>query len=331
MPNRKQSEEPTMVLRGWQGVTVAIPEEWNIGAISGDNTAGYARWDDDEMPRLEIKWASEKGFVDLNSVIDKYLKDLQKGRKKKDPEIHIERDIKLPGKSKRKKAGVKCFHWKGGVEGYGAAWICKECGRTMIAQVMVPPGQDEEEARDLAGSIMLGIEDHPRDGWVLWSAYGMDCWIPEDFKLSGQRLMAGLIEFSFEKETETIKVARWGMANVALKRKSLKEWTGGEMAKDFRKHAADAEESEVKGHEALDISGSNIAGVQLLHRFYFHCTGKLFADHFLAKAWHCEPTNSIHYVETYLDRENVGLVDEIVGRVECHPGCNDGAEGNEPS
>jgi len=318
-----------MVLSGWQGITVETPPNWNIGAISGDASGGYVRYDDDEMPRLEIKWSSDKGFVDLNTVIDKYLKDLQKNRKKKAPKVEVDRDVKLISKRKRKKGGLKCFHWQAENEGYGAAWTCRDCSRTVIAQVMAPVGQAPEEARELAGNVLLSIDDHPTDGWVLWSAYGFSCYAPEDFKVSGQKLMAGLIELEFEKDTEKIKMARWGMANVALKKKTLEQWIGGEAAKELRKHKADREQTSILGHDGLTIEGSNIGGLQLLHRFYLHCTDKPYADRLIARAWHCEETNRIYYVETYVDRANVGLADELVARIECHPGVHNGARDDE--
>jgi len=323
MAQQQEPDAPGIVEAGWQGITVRIPQDWNIGAISGDATAGYVRWDDDDMPRLEVKWASEKGFVDLNAVIDKYLRDIQKGRKKQAPEIEITRDVKLTGRGKRKKSGAKCFHWKAELEGYGAAWVCKDCGRTVIAQLMMPPGQTGAQAEAFAGAVLMGIDDHPNGGWTLWSAYGLDVRVPEEFSLSGQKLMAGLIELEFAKETEQIKVARWGMASVALKRKSLKDWVGSQLGKELRKHGATGDEGTVKGHEGLLLEGSNVGGVQLLQRFIAHCREQLYADRLIARAWHCEPMNDIYYVQTFVDRKNVELVDEIVARIQCHPGVGD--------
>ncbi len=326
MPRHAPPPQPELVAVGWQGVTLAIPADWNVGALSGDTRAGYVRFDDDTMPRLEVKWASEAGFVDVNAVVDKYLKDLQKGRKKDAPPVAVDPDARLLSKRKRRKPGLKSFHWHAEVEGYGAAWACKDCGRTMIAQVMFPPGGDAEIEQELAASILLDIEDHPAGDWVLWSAYGFSCWAPTSFAHAGQRLMAGLIEFEFTNDTEHIKVARWGMANVALKKKTLQEWVGNEMAKTLRKYGAVPEPHEIKGHEGLAITGDTITVIQQFQRFYQHCVGKLYADQLIARAWHCPETNKLVYVETFVDRQNRGLADELVARIECHPGSAEGAQ-----
>jgi hypothetical protein len=318
---RANRYEPNYVIAGWQGVTVEIPDDWNIGAISGDAKQGYVRFDDDTQARLEIKWATEQGFVDLDKVVRSYFADIEKARKKaKQPEIKLDPDIKLMSRRRRRKSALRCFHWKGEVEAYGAAWLCKDCGRTMIAQVTVPADMDAADAQEFAAAVLLSITDHPTDGWALWAAYGFACWIPAEFHLTTQKLMAGLIELEFALDTERIKVARWGMAGIALKKKNLHDWVGEQMAKTFRKHeAAEPEQVELHGHEGFATVGTS--GLSLPHRiqcFVSHCTGKVYADRFLARTWHCPDTNRIFYVEAFLDRDHVGLVDEMVERIQCH-------------
>jgi hypothetical protein len=317
--SRPPSLSHNLALAGWQGLTVEIPDGWEIAAITNEPQGGYIRWDDGNMPRLEIKWSQQSGYVDLNRVIDKYLADIEKQQKKSGAELRIEREVSLISKRKRKRAGVKCFRWTGGTVAHGAAWVCKDCGRTILAQVHTPLDERPESAQELAAAVLHSITDHPADGWSLWSAYGLACWTPEDFSISSQKLMAGLIEFELERKTERIKVARWGMAKLALKGRPLQEWLGSELAKQFRKHAVEEpEEIEIKGHEGLSITGGNLVGAQKLQRFWEHCRGRLYADRFAARAWHCPDSNKLLYVEIFVDRDNAGLVDEIVARMECH-------------
>lgn len=317
---------PKLVLAGWQGLTAEIPEDWQIGAISGDVKQGYVRYDDGHMPRLELKWATDSGFVDIEKVISKYLGDLQKGRKKGAADIRVEKDTKLLSRRKRKKGSLRCFRWsiEGESEGYGAAWVCTDCGRTVIAQVTMPAGGNADEDEELASGILLSINDHPLEGWTYWSAYGFGAWIPEEFKLSGQKLMAGLIQFELEADTEKLKIARWSMANMALRKKSLKEFIGFEGAKTFRKYSVGLEEGEIKGHPGLMLTGTGPNGLPKLQSFVAHCRGKLYADRFVARAWHCEPGNKIIYVESFVDRSHTNLADEICDRIECHPSGDGG-------
>jgi hypothetical protein len=316
----KPPSSPTnLTLAGWHGITAEVPEGWELAAITTETDGGYIRYDDESMPRLEIKWSKQSGFVDLNRVLDKYLADIEKQRKKAGGELVIERDITLLSKGKRKRSSLTCFRWTADTVAHGAAWVCKDCGRTMLTQVHSPLDENPKTAQELAASVLLSITDHPTDGWTLWSAYGLACRVPEDFTIHGQKLMAGLIEFEFERKTERIKVSRWGMAKLALRGRPLQEWLGAEMAKTLRKQEAAPQDATIKGHEGLEITGGNLAGAHKLQRFWEHCRGRLYADRFVARAWHCPEANKLVYVETFVDRENAGLADEIVERIECHP------------
>jgi len=101
---------------GWQGFTFMLPEDWNIGAIGGDRNEGYLRFEDGDMPRLEIKWADAgTTFVDLNRVIDKYLRDMAKDKKSR---VEVSRDVQLV--SKRKLRARKAANFLPGKEKHRA-------------------------------------------------------------------------------------------------------------------------------------------------------------------------------------------------------------------
>ena len=69
---------------GWAGITLSIPDSWEIAGISGDQKAGYLRLDDENMPRLELKWSeSKRKKNDLHAVLDEYFKLVRKSYSKK--------------------------------------------------------------------------------------------------------------------------------------------------------------------------------------------------------------------------------------------------------
>ena len=59
MSNLLQSKWHTV---GWQGISLHVPEEWNIGGIGGTRDDGYLRLQDADLARVEIKWAQAEGF-----------------------------------------------------------------------------------------------------------------------------------------------------------------------------------------------------------------------------------------------------------------------------
>lgn len=308
----------------WQGITMKVPEDWNIGAIGGGREEGYLRIDSSEMPRVEIKWASSKGFTDVETIVDKYLNDLQKKRKRGEPEIQVQRDIDLVSKRRMRKKSLACFSWKAESQGYGAAWYCEQCERSMIAQVMAP---GNERVKELATEIIGGIEDHPRGGWTTWAVYGMQMQAPEDFQLTGQKLMAGLIEFSFEREGEEIVAARWGMANVALRHKSLEEWARAELADRHKGIKLEFEPTEFRGHPALAVSGAHTNVLMRARRFIMHCVRKSLPEFVCGLVWHCEPTNRLYYVGGLFDEHHVELRDELAERMICHTAATGKGQG----
>ena len=308
-----QLNTDTWVRAGWQGLSFTIPEDWNIGAIGGEKNEGYLRFDDPDMPRLEIKWAEAgSGAISIESLVDKYVKDLTKGKKKNTTEVT--RDCKLVSKRKLKgKKGLECFSWTADSQGFGAAWYCPDCHRTIILQVMGPLDQPVQQ---IAEEIIPSVEDHPGE-WTYWATYGFEAQTPSDWKLAGQKLMAGLIELDLTREGEKLHVARWGMANVALRHTSLEEWGQKELSKRLKKYTTDYTVTEFRGHENILIEGRSNLPQEKIQAFYEHVRGKDFADRVRAHLWVCPESNKIYYVEGIMDREHLDEVEAVRERMPC--------------
>ncbi len=307
-------QNPRWTRVGWQGFTLMLPEDWNIGAIGGERNEGYLRFDDGDMPRLEIKWADAGStFVDLNRVIDKYLRDMAKDKKSR---VEVSRDVQLASKRKlRGKKSGQFFAWKGETQGFGAAWFCPACNKTVIMQVL---GRLDEPVQEIAEQIITQVEDHPAGDWILWSAYGFDFYSPKDFMLAGQKLMAGLIEITLQAHGEQLQAARWGMANVILRRRSLAEWSQRELAKRFKRFTVDFTETQFKEHEALRIEGRTALPQEKIKSFIEHVRGKPYPDRLQAILWHCPESNKLFYVEGIVDREHREFIFEVAQRIQCH-------------
>jgi len=314
MPAKREKPTKTTVV-GWQGYTVTVPEDWTIGAIGGDHLEGYLRLDDTDMPRCEIKWFGERGPVNISDAIDKYLTDLQKKRRRRSPEVRVKRDTRLLGRRRGGRSQLECFSWESDRKGRGAGWQCAKCRRTTIVQVL---GAVDEELDDLATEVILSITDHPQDGWVTWSTYGLRCEIPEDFRLSGQKLMAGLLELNFGMETEQISVMRWGMTDVLLSREGLPEWSRRELSPRLKQWATTYEETEFRGHPAVAVVGEPSPLPLRVRTFVSHCLRKPYGSNARAVVWHCEEAKKVYYVECIVDDSRLDLLDEVCERIPCH-------------
>lgn len=319
----------TWQLRGWQGIVVTVPPEWDVAAISGDRQQGYMRLDDlENMPRLEIKWQEAQGFVDVPGVVDKYLSELQRKRKRGEPEIEVDRDCAVVSKRQmRHKRDLTCFGWRGETQGYGAGWYCEDCKRVMVVQVL---SRLDEDGLRLASEVIGQMIDHPHEGWITWSTYGLQLRAPERFELADQKLMAGLIEMRFADNGEEIAATRRGMANVALKGGSLLGWAQREVGQYHKGVKLDFEETQFRGHPAVEVTGRFSNPLRHVQSFFMHVAGKPYPEAVRGWVWYCEAENRIYYAGVLVDEDHLELAEQVAQSVLC-PECDAApSSGEEP-
>ena len=316
-------ETDEWTIRAWEGVLLHVPRDWDIAAISGDRNQGYMRLDDtDNMPRVEVKWQKASGFVNIEGVVDSYLKDLKKKKKKGEPDIQTNRDCAVVSKRQMRKTDLNCFAWEAEMEGRGAAWYCEDCERVMVIQVMTSP---EENGDEIARKVIGEMEDHPREGWIVWSTYGLQMEVPERFELANQQLMAGLIELQFANRGEQIVGARWGMANVALRNRDLEQWATSEI-RDYHKNIKlEFEEGTFRGHPAVKVSGYFSNPLKHIQSFVMHVAGRPYPEAVKGWVWHCENENRIYYAGALLDEDHMEIIERVANGVACPDPDEDGA------
>jgi hypothetical protein len=303
-----EPENPAYTLVGWQGITAQVPGAWNIGAIGGDRKAGYLRVDGPEMPRLEVKWSDAS--VDIERALDKYLKQLGKGRRGR---ITVERGIRVISRRARPDKRLSGFSWRGPQQAFGVIWRCQVCKRTVIAQVL---GRNDEDLAPLAREILGSLEDHPRDDSDVWAVYDLVCRVPKSYALESQKLMAGLTELSFMRGRQRLRVRRLGMAEIVLGDASFLDWARIDVNK--RKEVwCDGEAIEFKGHDAARLAGERRRLLGFLRTPAERLLRRKNAVSFSALVWHCLPSNHIYSVEALHDGDDA-VVNQIADSVACH-------------
>ncbi len=320
----KQKKRPARAARpanetvaiGWQKLRVRVPADWHIGALGGDVREGYLRLDDGDMPRLETKWQTATGYTSVKGVVTQYLDELRKKAEKGKRTIKVKRDTRILSRRKKRKASLECFSWTEEQEAHGAAWYCDRCNRVVIAQVIGALGSN---VRPIAAEVLTSLEDHPSDEWALWAAYDLEAYVPEDFELADQKLMAGLLELSFTRELEKAAIFRWGMANVMLRDISLLDWAKREIAPRYKRLCrCKADEVELRGHPGVLAHGTKDLFPFRVARFVTHCRHKSYPDTIRCYIWHCEETNKVYAVETHTDALDPDLGAEMLDRLRCH-------------
>ncbi|MBM3278022.1 MAG: hypothetical protein FJY95_08065 [Candidatus Handelsmanbacteria bacterium] len=289
-------------LFGWQGITLRVPPDWNLGRVDGDYKSGYARLDDDQIVRAEVEWREgAKRQLSVEQLVDRYLGGLEKKAKKAGMSFAATRRARFL-KDKRWLEGseYELFIWEADYRTYNLARACPQCGRIVLLRVLT---RLQEKVEDLVDQIFGSLEDHPRQGQVSWSLYGLHFELPEAFKLSGQELKSGHLQLSFTRDRQTCRVHRFSLAHVLLKGVSLADWYQGFFRKQLRDFKVEVAAEDLRGHSGLRVRGQpRSRWLQLIRPLPFlNPRPRQFQD---TRVWRCEAADKICIIDhLYRKRE----------------------------
>lgn len=235
-------------LFGWQGLTAIIPASWNLAYFGGKTDNGNLRVDDEDGPRLELRWQTPDKDVDLDKSIERFLESLGKAAKKRGAAFKVSDPPKLVSKGRKRKAQLVQFAWSGDREeaaahGCGVAWHCADCGRVLVGHLTGGGTEKIDKTQRLAGEIFGSMDCHGAGGWQTWSVFGCRVEVPEEFELAHAKLLTGRLEwewkrarkpgiFSFLTRDERLKLMRFSLAAVLVEHRTLSEWADGNISHD---------------------------------------------------------------------------------------------------
>lgn len=291
---------------GWQGVVARVPADWSLSAVNGSENSGYFRADNTASLMLELKWQKVGKKVDLHRKLDDYLNDLRRRARKKRAGFEY--------KIKSRDAETLAFTWRSDRKAQGRLWHCAECDRVMIAQVS---GGASDDISDLASAVLPTIEDHSDDGWRTWAMYDLIAEVPPGYLLEKHQLMAGYIRLGFRKKSSRLIIERWGLANVALKSQTLREWFYERVGHDLAQYRCSIEEIDFGGEKGIQVSGRR-AGIGPALK----SAGELLAIRKPALCldgyvWVCEESNKVFSIQS-MHSKGEDVLDQMLERTECH-------------
>jgi hypothetical protein len=323
-------------LLGWQGLTLTIPEEWNLAAFQGDHKAGNLRVDDGDGPRLELRWEQPAGAVDIERSIEKFIDRLEKQaarRKESFKRVSNPHVLNLlhPGKEQ-----VVNFGWSGeqakgvATHGYGMAWLCRDCGRVVVAHLIGRGREKTDKTRRLAADVLGTLECHGQGGWETWSVFDLRVEIPEEFRLGRAKLMTGRLELGWERpipgpprgwfaRPERLDVLRVAAANVVLEAEALPQWTQRMVARPDRRYSfGQATETSMHGHVAVLQQGVARDLRRRLGYWLLDILLRRRTPPAALRAWQCEESNKIYAVNCELSTKNAHVCSDVLDSLECH-------------
>jgi hypothetical protein len=303
---------------GWQHICLEAPENWSIGAVTGDASAGYLRLDDAEMPRAELRWEQAKGQEPIDKVVERYLRALSRKSRHKAAPVKVRRHLDLikdePLLAVR---SVEGFHWQtegsDPVQAYGALWRCGVCNRIVFVQVM---GQAAESVFPTATRILATLRDHPEGDTAVWALYGMRFEVPASYVLKDHRLLTGRIVLRFSGDGEEVELERLSLAEMQLAGRSFEAW--------FRQTAdgeVDRQEplpEEGFRHPGVMASGMAVDPATVHKRLAWLPWRRPRKRRFDRCGWHCAEGNRLYTLRRLADAHNPEVLLRIARSMGCH-------------
>ncbi|MBD3184218.1 hypothetical protein GF312_18175 [Candidatus Poribacteria bacterium] len=303
---------------GWQGISMELPSDWEFGGLSGDYDNGYVRMDDEEMPRMELKWSkSKEKDPDLHKILDSYFKSMKKRLGGTAEGLKIKRDTNLI-KDEEFSEGRKVlfYNWKSNVRANGAIWHCKECKRIIVVQIM---GRLKETLLPLTNRIFESIKDHPDGHTNFWSAYQLMVEVPRRYQLEKRKLMSGYLMLGFIDGSRSLDIERYGLADVTLRDTDLETWFRGYYAKVLKKYGFSFEEIEDEDDHRIQMLGQEKRFIDNIPLSPVFAIDKLLRrKQIAAQFWHCKKSNRI-FVIMAVAKKNAGeLTAQVASSIKCH-------------
>lgn len=288
---RQQAVQTRTTLIGWHGVSACVPADWTLAAVGGDRRNGYLRVDYEQTPRLQVKWA--RRHIDLERKRAEYVKRLTVGKGRKPSGLEVSTDVRVVSKRSKPKKELLTFVWRGAHCGMGVLWNCEVCGRAVIAQAS---WSMDEEGRETAQAVLESLDDHGIGGWDTWGVDELVFLAPTEYELDGWRRMTRYLEVRLVRGEEKLKVARWGLVPLVLRDRSVLTWYQQENRRR-RDVAWRAEQAEIKGHDAVVVTGDKRRVAGELRTGVARALRRSPVVKFEARAWHCPESNRVYLVE----------------------------------
>ena len=283
-----------------------VPGSWEPAVLEGSFGEGYARLDDMDAIRLELKWNHLKGAVEADALRDRMLDRLaRKGRGKGEFKAEPLGRL-LPG------SDASFFRWKAEAAAVGMVMRCADCERALLGQVLFPDGREDRAA---ALAVLRSLREHAEGDRAAWSIYRYRAEVDASWRLDSWKLAPGYLELCFQRgPTELLRLKRWGPAEVLLAGCDLAGWHARNLVGQYGRTTGAATHY-VAGHEGLLVRRDRHHSA--LGKLVVRCSPPRAAwTHWNLRsaAWHCPESNRIYVSEHAAKRPR----DRRDWRVCCH-------------
>jgi hypothetical protein len=287
----------------WQGISLTIPQNWELVFTQGTHRDGYVRLADEEAVRMEMRWQSATGPGTPSAAVDSHVARLKKDARRSGQEGDLQRDLRLASPAGME---AECYRWTAGCQLLAMVSRCPQCRRVVHVELI---GRPEEGLKALARTVFGSLRDHPQDGRLSWEFFDLRFHGPADLPLTKSVLQTGCIRMVFSRRLTRLEFVRLSLAQVLLAKKGLKAYFDEFYAVPLKRRSYRLREAQVNGHPAVELEGRPWLLVNPLRLI-----GK--ARETRAACWHCEESNRILIVG-YDGPAGAGAFEPAVAGFEC--------------
>jgi hypothetical protein len=221
----------------WNGVTFRMPARLQPAKIGHR----YLLFEDDQGPRLELKWDHVKGRFVPQTQLKRLTSAAGKSFKNS-----ITR-IPLPARWQRALPSFENalgFAWQGiSVSGKGVILYCSRCQTATMIQFY----QRRHTSPAIDQRVLASFRDHHRGPEVGWQLFDIRALIPQSYQLTRFRFEPGEFELVFSSPKGDLTLYRWSPASIILSRHRLTEMADA-MGSDYQ---LAVQTKTWQGHEAV--------------------------------------------------------------------------------
>lgn len=196
----------------WQGISLALGDDWRPAALTGSFREGYARLEGEREAIIQIRWKKSKPVKGLNRRVLAYFSQLERTARKGKGDFTSELKILSDGAVE--------YHWHAGAKAYGKMWYDDAFGRVMFLE---RSGRNSDsfkrEARDLFEAVQ--IHSGERRPWCL---IGLSISLPSAYQLQSYKLLSGRTTLQFRRRGARLTAERWAFASQLLAKHGFGEW-----------------------------------------------------------------------------------------------------------
>lgn len=295
-------------LFGWQGISMLIPEDWNLALQNGNFETGYIRINDLTSIRCEIKWKKSKKPPPLSFILNNYYKKMKNVAIKKKFDFKFKENVEEI-KIKKENINYLTFFWESKENCYGMLWYCHNCKRIFLIQLL-------SNKKDIPYEIFTSLNCEGEENFNIWSIYNLYIGLPKDYLLQDDIFKSGFISLNFSNKKHNLSILRYALANIALKEKNLSEWFTENFLNIFKIYKTKEEKVILNGHKGIKIEGKRDSYIRNIVGNIF---SKFKVDEKILEVflWNCENSNRICILQSK-GGEKEKRIEKIINNWRCH-------------